>query len=93
MAGKWYTVKSEIRISKSETNSKNIEIGKQLFRSAGSIGANYIEASESLGKKDFAILMNIFASSFVFRIFYSLLGTHYLQWLISVAGPSANIGV
>lgn len=31
----------------------NIEIGKQLIRSSGSVGANYIEAGESLGKKDF----------------------------------------
>ena len=29
----------------------NIEISKQLVRSAGSVGANYIEANESLGKK------------------------------------------
>ena len=31
----------------------NVEIAKQLIRSAGSVGANYIEANESLGKKDF----------------------------------------
>jgi four helix bundle protein len=31
----------------------NIEIVKQLVRSAGSIGANYIEANEALSKKDF----------------------------------------
>lgn len=31
----------------------NIENGKQLVRSAGSVGANYIEANESLSKKDF----------------------------------------
>lgn len=37
----------------------NIEIGKQLIRSAGSIGANYIEANESLGKKDFAMKIKI----------------------------------
>ena len=29
----------------------NIEISKQLIRSAGSVGANYIEANESLAKK------------------------------------------
>jgi len=32
----------------------NHEYGRQLIRSAGSIGANYIEANEALGKKDFA---------------------------------------
>ena len=31
----------------------NIEDGKQLIRSSGSVGANYIEANESLSKKDF----------------------------------------
>lgn len=30
----------------------NIEDGKQLIRSSGSIGANYIEANEKLGDKD-----------------------------------------
>ena len=29
----------------------NIEDGKQLARSSGSVGANYIEANESLSKK------------------------------------------
>ncbi len=32
----------------------NYEYGKQLIRSSGSQAANYIEANESLGKKDFA---------------------------------------
>jgi|SRR3990167_7419872 len=31
----------------------NIEYGKQLIRSSGSVGANYIEAVEALSKKDF----------------------------------------
>lgn len=31
----------------------NIEDGKQVVRSSGSIGANYIEANEALSKKDF----------------------------------------
>ncbi len=31
----------------------NIEYGKQLVRSSGSQAANYIEANESLSKKDF----------------------------------------
>ena len=33
----------------------NIEDAKQLIRSSGSVGANYIEANESLGKKDFLL--------------------------------------
>ena len=31
----------------------NREYGLQLIRSSGSVGANYIEANENLGKKDF----------------------------------------
>ena len=34
-------------------SASNIEDGKQLIRSSGSVGANYIEANDSLGKKDF----------------------------------------
>jgi len=37
----------------------NIEYIKQLIRSSGSIGANYIEADESLSKKDFAMRIKI----------------------------------
>jgi len=37
----------------------NLEIVKQLVRSAGSVGANYIEANESLGKKDFFLRIKI----------------------------------
>ena len=37
----------------------NIENGKQLARSAGSIGANYIEANEALSKKDFMMRAKI----------------------------------
>ncbi len=37
----------------------NIEITKQLIRSAGSVGANYIEANEALSKKDFLMRIKI----------------------------------
>ena len=37
----------------------NYEIVKQLVRSAGSVGANYIEANESLSKKDFMMRVKI----------------------------------
>jgi four helix bundle protein len=37
----------------------NYEVGKQLIRSAGSVGANYIEANESLSKKDFIMRAKI----------------------------------
>jgi four helix bundle protein len=35
------------------------EMGKQLLRSCTSVGANYIEANESLGKKDFLMRIRI----------------------------------
>jgi four helix bundle protein len=37
----------------------NKENGRQLVRSGGSIGANYIEANEALGKKDFLMKIKI----------------------------------
>lgn len=37
----------------------NIEISKQLVRAAGSVGANYIEANGSLGRKDFCMKVRI----------------------------------
>jgi four helix bundle protein len=37
----------------------NVEIIKQLVRSSTSVGANYIEANESLGKKDFVMRIKI----------------------------------
>ena len=37
----------------------NTEIGRQLIRSAGSVGANYIEAAEALSRKDFIMLIKI----------------------------------
>jgi four helix bundle protein len=35
-------------------NTVNIELISQVVRASGSVGANYIEANESLSKKDFA---------------------------------------
>lgn len=42
-----------------ETTIANFENLKQLIRSSGSVGANYIEANESLSKKDFLMRMKI----------------------------------
>ena len=44
------------RIPKSISNTEDT---KQLIRSSGSIGANYIEANESLSKKDFLMRIKI----------------------------------
>ena len=37
----------------------NEEDARQLIRASGSVGANYIEANESLGKKDFVMRAKI----------------------------------
>jgi four helix bundle protein len=37
----------------------NVEDIKQLIRASGSVGANYIEANESLSKKDFVFRIKI----------------------------------
>jgi four helix bundle protein len=37
----------------------HIENGRQLIRSAGSVGANYIEANEALSQKDFIVRVKI----------------------------------
>jgi len=39
--------------------TSNIEDGKQLVRSSGSDGANYIEANEKLGEKDLLFRLKI----------------------------------
>ena len=50
-----YKFAKDIRIfvKKIQRTISNIEDGKQLIRSSGSVGANYIEANEALSKKDF----------------------------------------
>jgi len=42
-----------VLVNKLPKTISNIEDAKQLIRSSGSIGANYIEANEALSKKDF----------------------------------------
>src|SRR6266576_2911938 len=37
----------------------NLEDAKQFIRASGSIGANYIEANEAIGKKDFVMKIKI----------------------------------
>ncbi len=52
--------KSVVLCSKKLSRSiSNIEYIKQVIRSSGSIGANYIEANESLSKKDFLMRIKI----------------------------------
>jgi four helix bundle protein len=46
-------------IKKLPNNIANIEDSKQVVRASGSTGANYIEANESLSKKDFLMRVKI----------------------------------
>ena len=46
-------------VKKLSRTISNIEYGKQLIRSSGSQAANYIEANESLSKKDFSMRVKI----------------------------------
>ena len=54
-----YTQRVIKYIKKLKKTLTNTEISKQLMRSSGSVGANYIEANESLSKKDFLMRMKI----------------------------------
>jgi methylenetetrahydrofolate dehydrogenase (NADP+)/methenyltetrahydrofolate cyclohydrolase len=46
-------------VNKLSKTTTNLEIVKQLTRYSGSVGANYIEANESLGRKDFTMRLKI----------------------------------
>jgi four helix bundle protein len=46
-------------VKKLPKHISNNEYGKQVVRSSGSVGANYIEANEALGKKDFKMRVKI----------------------------------
>ena len=46
-------------IQKIPKTVSNIEDGKQVVRSSGSVGANYIEANEKLGEKDLSFRLKL----------------------------------
>jgi four helix bundle protein len=46
-------------VKKLPKTAANMEDGRQLIRASGSVGANYIEANESLSKKDFTMRIKI----------------------------------
>jgi len=67
--------------SKLPKTTAAIEVVKQLVRAAGSIGANYIEASEAPSKKDFVMRIKISRkeskeSRFWLELTKSFTGTH-----------------
>ena len=46
-------------VKKLPKTTANIEDGKQVIKSSGSVGGNYIEANEALSKKDFVMRIKI----------------------------------
>lgn len=56
-----FTFARDVRtfLKKVPRSIQNNEDAKQLVRSSGSVGANYIEGNESLGKKDFVMRLRI----------------------------------
>jgi len=72
-------------------NISNAEIANQLIRSATSIGANYIEANESLSKKDFLMRVKICRKEAKETIYWLKLvepskeEEHRGEWLIAEA--------
>ena len=54
-----FAKRTRLFINNIPKNISNFEDSKQLTRSTGSIGANYIKANESLGKKDKIMRMRI----------------------------------
>lgn len=54
-----FSKRIRVLVGKLSKTIGNIEDGKQLVRSSGSVGANYIEANEALSKKDFLMRSKI----------------------------------
>ena len=54
-----FAISCRLFLSKLPNSISNIEDSKQLIKSSGSIGANYIEANEGLSKKDFLFRLKI----------------------------------
>ena len=54
-----FTKRVVLFVKKLPRTITNIEYGKQVIRSSGSTGANYIEANESFSKKDFNMRIKI----------------------------------
>lgn len=54
-----YAKNVRLFVAKIKKTISSFEDAKQLIRSSGSVGANYIEANESLSKKDFVLRIKI----------------------------------
>jgi len=54
-----FAKQSRALVKKLQRTIGNIEDAKQFIRASGSVGANYIEANDSIGKKDFVMKVKI----------------------------------
>ncbi|WP_163712302.1 four helix bundle protein [Mangrovibacterium lignilyticum] len=54
-----FAIDIRLKLKNLPRNTSNVEDFKQVVRSSGSIGSNYIEANESLGDKDKLFRMRI----------------------------------
>ena len=54
-----FAKKAAFYVKKLPKNISNLEYGRQVVDSSGSVGANYIEANEALSKKDFTMRIKI----------------------------------
>lgn len=55
----YFAKMSKVFVKNLSRSISNLEYAKQLIRSSGSVAANYIEANESLSKKDFVMRIKI----------------------------------
>ncbi len=51
--------KTTLYVKQLPRSISNLEYGRQVVNASGSVGANYIEANESLSKKDFVMRIKI----------------------------------
>jgi len=70
--------------SKLPRNISNLGYGKQAVNASGSVGANYIEANEALGKKDFIMRIKISRkeakeSAYWLRLIYETNGERFRE--------------
>jgi len=54
-----FAKQSRALVKKLQRTIGNIEDAKQFIRASGSVGANYIEANDAIGKKDFVMKVKI----------------------------------
>jgi four helix bundle protein len=74
----------------------NLEYGRQLVDASGSVGANYIEANESLGKKDFMMRIKICRkeakeSSYWLRLIIETNGDHLREEGLKLPGEATEL--